>query len=515
VIVVLLVLSILGGGVFPILARVVAQELTPVTTPQAGGTAGGAGQPREALPGNPAIQLVKVAGGLVDPLAVADPLDGTGRLFVVERVGRIRIIDKDGTLLPEPFLDLTKYDLSGVDAHFLDQGMLGLAFHPDYATNGRFYVAYTDYVTNGDLLVVEFHVSDEDPNKAQAPDPWRLGEGGRVLLDIDQPYVTHNGGTLRFGPDGYLYIALGDGGHDDPFDQAQDRSSLLGKLLRIDVGGSPGGKGKGKKDRAGRELLYGIPPDNPFAGGGRLDDPFAPPEPASDRALVVPPSGQPYGPSIRQEIWASGLREPWQFSFDPATGDLYIPDVGSAIWEEINFQPAGSLGGQNYGWSWMEGAHCFKDRAECVQLGTLPVAEYKHGKNGCAVVGIGVYRGGEFPSLDGIYFSADFCSGKVWGLQRDEAGAWIYQELLDTELLVTGSGSDERGSLYVTACNCNTDRRYDPLENPQGTVWRIVAADHVPANAETAPVQSDDGATPAAGESTPAGATMAASPAAG
>jgi glucose/arabinose dehydrogenase len=404
-------------------------------------------------------------------------------------------VDKDGTLLPEPFLDLTRDALgTGVDAHFLDQGMLGLAFHPDYASNGRFYVAYTDFATNGDLIVVEFQVSADDPNKVQSlKRTYRLGEGGRVLLDIDQPYVTHNGGTLQFGPDEYLYIALGDGGGDhDPFDNAQDRFSLLGKLLRIDVDGGLT-EGQGKKPRAQRVLPYGIPPDNPFA------------------SVAVPPSGEPYSPPVRQEIWASGLRSPWQFSFDPATGDLYIPDVGQETWEEINFQPADNPGGQNYGWDWMEGSHCYPvERADCQQLGVLPVAEYKHGEDNCAIVGIGIYRGEEFPSLDGIYFSGDFCSGKIWGLQRDEAGAWMYRQLLDTELVITGAGRDESGNLYITTCNCSINPRYDPFEHPQGKVWRLVTADRIPEGAETAPLQSEAVVPPTSNAATPIIASIAA-----
>jgi glucose/arabinose dehydrogenase len=465
---VLLVLCNAGGGLFATMPSAGAQELTPISSPQASPVA----QPGETLPGNPTIRLVKVTGGLADPIAVAAPHDGTGRLFVVERVGRIRIIDKAGKLLPAPFLDLTPNAAgTGVVSNYIEQGMLGLAFHPDYATNGRFYVAFTDLQTNGDLLVIEFHVSADDPNRAaRSDDPYAWG--GRILLDVDQPYVDHNGGTLRFGPDGYLYVALGDGGgmRGDPLDRAQSRFSLLGKLLRIDVDGGLGDDGT-------RVRPYGIPPDNPFAGCGQLDNPFPPAEPD---CVSVQAGGEPYDSMVRQEIWASGLRNPWQFSFDSKTGDLYIPDVGQATWEEINFQPAGNRGGQNYGWDWMEGTHCFpEDRVECPQVGVLPVAEYKHGQDGCSVVGIGVYRGEEFPSLDGIYFSADWCSGKVWGLKWDEAGTWAYQELLDTELLVTGAGSDEAGNLYLTACRCDVDPRYDPFKNPRGTVWRLIAADRV------------------------------------
>lgn len=407
---------------------------------------------------------------------VASPNDGSGRIFVVERVGRIRIIDADGNLLPEPFLDLTEL----VQNDYLEQGLLGLAFHPDYANNGRFFVHFTDYHTNGDNFIMEFPVSADDPNVADRA-------GGRLLLAVDQPYVNHNGGTIHFGPDGYLYIGIGDGGlGGDPYDTAQNRTLLLGKLLRIDVD-ADGGR------------AYGIPADNPYSEArvvqsNSITDVIGETEGLSLEAAY-------YHPAARPEIWAYGLRNPWQFNFDPATGDLYIADVGQVTWEEINFQPAGSPGGQNYGWDIQEAGHCYPASvAECPrsQLGTLPVAEYKHGTDGCSITGIGVYRGEEFPSLDGIYFNSDWCTGRVWGLTRGDDGAWIYQQLLDTGLLVTGSGVDEAGNLYATACECVFSRQYDPFENPQGTVWRIVAADQVPEGAVTAP--SDDAEAAPAGE---------------
>jgi glucose/arabinose dehydrogenase len=432
----------LAGGILGTSLRVAAQEATPVVelsvTPPA--------QPGGTLPGNPQIQLVKVAGGLADPVNIAAPDDGSGRLFVVERVGRIRIIDRDGNLLPEPFLDLTEL----VQNDYLEQGLLGLAFHPDYANNGRFFVHFTDYHTNGDNFIMEFPVSEDDPNVANR-------EGGRLLLAVDQPYVNHNGGTIHFGPDGYLYIGIGDGGlGGDPYDTAQDRTKLLGKLLRIDVD-ADGGR------------AYGIPADNPYSQArivqsNSITDVIGETEGLSLEAAY-------YHPAARPEIWAYGLRNPWQFNFDPATGDLYIADVGQVTWEEINFQPAGSPGGRNYGWDIQEAGQCYPASVEeCprAQIGALPVAEYKHGQDGCSITGIGVYRGEEFPSLDGIYFNSDWCTGKVWGLARGDDGAWIYQQLLDTGLLVTGSGTDEVGNLYATACECEFSRQYDPFENPQG-----------------------------------------------
>ncbi len=419
---------------------------------------GQAAMPGGALPGVAAIALEPVAEGLADPINVAAPADGSGRLFVVERPGRIRII-QDGALLDEPFFDLT----SEIKSDYLEQGLLGLAFHPDYASNGRFFVYYTDWYTNGDVFLVEYHVSG-DPNVADM-------ESARVLLTQDKPFVNHNGGKLAFGPDGYLYVALGDGGlAGDPYRNAQNLSSLLGKILRIDVNNEDMATPNGRP--------YAIPADNPFSGRVL----------ASEAAEIAAQTGG-YLPAARPEIWAYGLRNPWQFSFDPVRGQMYIADVGQNEWEEINVQPMDS-GGRNYGWPMMEGAHCYPPGSECGGVGELPVAEYAHrtpegDEVGCTVVGIGVYRGQQSPSLDGIYFAGDYCSGKVWGL-AGEGEMWTFAELLDSEMQISGAGSDEAGELYVTTCACEYQRGYDPMENPGGAVWRITAAEEGAAPAEPA-----------------------------
>ncbi len=461
VLAVFLVLAALGALPAAV-ATTLAQEATPL--PGGPGDAGVA-RPGGDLPGDPAIQFVKVAEGLADPVNVAAPDDGTDRLFVVERVGRIRVIDADGALLETPFLDLTQL----VQNDYLEQGLLGLAFHPDYANNGLFYVNFTDYHTNGDTFVMEFQVSADDPDVA-------VRESGRLLLAVDQPYVNHNGGTIHFGPDGYLYIGMGDGGlGGDPYDHAQDLSSLLGKMLRIDVA-------------ATGDRPYGIPADNPYADAAVVQSNGISDVIGETSGLSL--EAGTYRPGARPEIWASGLRTPWQFSWDAASDELFIADVGQVTWEEINVQPAG-VGGQNYGWDVMEASHCYPAReTECprAQLGALPVAEYQHGEAGLSITGLGVYRGDEFPALDGIYFAADWGSGKVWGLARDEAGGWQFEELLDTELYLTGAGADAAGDLYVTVCDCQFSRDYDAFENPQGTVWRLVAADAAPEGAETAPL---------------------------
>ena len=434
-----------------------ATPLADVATP--GGT----------LPGNPSIQLVKVAGGLADPVNLASANDGSSRLFVVERVGMIRVIDKDGNLLPDPFLDISAL----VKTDFLEQGLLGLAFHPEYATNGLFYVYYSDYQTNGDTVLAEFHVSADDPNKA---DP----ASERVLMTQDKPYVNHNGGTVHFGPDGYLYWVMGDGGlAGDPYDNAQRYDVLLGKMLRIDVDARDAG-------------AYGIPADNPFADTGVVLP--------SDQASTKAQDGS-YHPDAKREICNWGLRNPWQFSFDMTTGDMYIADVGQNAWEEINYLPAGQPCGWNFGWDHNEGAHCYPpEAAQCDKLGVLPVANLDHANGDCSITGMGVYRGQESPSLDGIYFNSDFCSGRVYGLAQDSDGTWIYQSLLQTSLSVTGSGQGESGELYLTSCACQFSRTYNPMDNPDGAVWRVVQTDMVPQGAELAPTPV---ASPAVEAATP------------
>jgi glucose/arabinose dehydrogenase/uncharacterized cupredoxin-like copper-binding protein len=458
------VLATLLGGTGALTAS--AQQATPTATaPPIADVA----QPGGSLPGNPQIQLVQVASGLADPINVAAAPDGSGRLFIVERIGRVRILDQNGSLLPDPFLDIQTL----VKTDFLEQGLLGLAFHPDYTSNGLFYVYYADYRTNGDAVLSEYRVSRDNPNVA---DP----ESARILLTVDDPYVNHNGGNVLFGPDGYLYWSMGDGGlAGDPYDNAQRIDNLLGKLLRIDVNTRDAGE-------------YGIPQDNPWANTGKVLP--------SNQANQMAQDGS-YHPDARRELCDWGLRNPWEFSFDTQTGDMYVPDVGQNSWEEVNFFPAGQLCGWNMGWDFNEGAHCYppSDQA-CEKVGALPVAEYDHSRGDCSITGIGIYRGQESTSLDGIYFNSDYCSGTVYGLARDQNGAWQYAELLKTSLQVTGAGQDEAGELYLTACTCRFSRTYDPLENPGGTVWRIVQADMVPEGATTAPTPTPEGSPVASPE---------------
>jgi glucose/arabinose dehydrogenase len=277
--------------------------------------------------------------------------------------------------------------------------LLGLAFPPGFPQQGHFYVNYTRS-PDGATVLSRFLLSPADPDIA-------LATGEEVLLLVAQPAANHNAGQLAFGPDGFLYVALGDGGGaNDQFQNAQNRATPLGNLLRLDVeaGIAP----------------YAVPADNPFVGEA----------------------------GILGEIWAFGLRNPWRFSFDRATGDLFIADVGQNLVEEVNFQPAASPGGENYGWNIMEGTACFLSPG-CEQAGlTLPVAEYRHGAGDCSVTGGFVYRGAEYPTLQGIYFYADFCSGRLWGLRRNGT-AWQNRLLLDTPLQISSFGEDEAGNLYV------------------------------------------------------------------
>jgi glucose/arabinose dehydrogenase len=346
------------------------------------------------------LDLVPIAAKFRSPVFVADPGDGTGRVFVVEQRGVVKIV-RDGVSSKHPFLNMQKL----VEDSGAEQGLLSLAFHPDYARNGTFFVAYTE--PGNALVVASFTVPADQPNRA---DP----ESHRVLLRIAKEYDEHNGGLVSFGPDGYLYISVGDGGRAaEPDGYAQRLDTLLGKLLRIDV------------DHPGDELAYGIPPDNPFAGV----------------------------PGARPEIWAYGLRNPWRFSFDRETGDLFIADVGSGGPEEVDVQLAGSPGGENYGWNVFEGPTCHQPNVgeQCDGTGMVePVWGYEHPapEDGCAIVGGHVYRGADFPELVGAYLTADVCTGRVWAVRQQE-GLWRATVLFQLDSVVSSFAEDSGGELYL------------------------------------------------------------------
>ena len=381
----------------------------PPSAPSGAGTAvGSAPVSPDFDPGGISISLPLSAGGFTNPVLVTNAGDSSARLFVVEQGGRIRII-KNGTVLATPFLDIHKGISTGGE-----RGLLGLAFHPNFRTNHRFYVNFTN--TNGDTAVSEYRVTT-NPDRASTVT-------GRRIITIDQPYSNHNGGNLAFGPDGYLYIGMGDGGSaGDPGNRAQSLNSLLGKILRIDVNGTSGSR------------QYRIPSSNPYVGR-----------------------------TGRDEIWARGLRNPWRWSFDRLNGNLWIGDVGQARYEEIDRSTKGTRGagwGVNYGWRVMEGRHCYNPTSGCNTTGkALPLLEYSH-DYGCSVTGGFVYRGNAYPMLRGGYFFADYCSGRIWTVYAGAQSPAQRTLLLDTNLNISSFGESQSGELYL-------------VDHSGGGVYRVV-----------------------------------------
>jgi glucose/arabinose dehydrogenase len=344
------------------------------------------------------LALAPVTSGLNQPTYVTSAGDGTGRLFAVEQAGRIRVI-ANGHLFEPPLLDIHDRVSTAIN----ERGLFSVAFPPNFRANGYFYIDYTRK-PDGATVVARYRISAEDANQAEPA-------SAANILVIEQPEPNHNGGQLQFGPDGYLYVGMGDGGgvgdQHGPIGNAQTPATLLGKILRLDVHDTSA-------------ATYTLPIDNPFLKR----------------------------PNTRPEIWALGLRNPWRFSFDRVTGDLYIADVGQNLFEEIDFQAAHDHGGENYGWRIMEGTHCYNASA-CDSTGlTPPAAEYDH-PQGCAVTGGYVYRGAAYLWLQGLYFFGDYCTGALWSLERDAAGHWQMVKQLDTDLLISSFGEDEAGELYV------------------------------------------------------------------
>lgn len=348
-------------------------------------------QPAAFVPGNVNLTFARIARDLSKPVFITHSGDENGRLFIVEQTGRIRVIRK-GVLQATPFLDLRSKISNGSE-----RGLLGLAFHPSYRTNGKFYVNYTDKA--GATVIAEYYRS--------ATNASRAGTKSKTILRIPQPYANHNGGMIAFGPDGYLYVGMGDGGSGgDPGNRAQNTNLLLGKMLRLNVNS---------------KRAYNIPPSNPYVGRAGHD-----------------------------LVWSIGLRNPWRFSFDRANGDIWIGDVGENRFEEINHVGVLTRGrGANYGWRQVEGNTCFNPATGCNLSGkTMPVAVYGR-SGGCAVTGGYVYRGATFPDLSGVYLFGDFCSGRIWGL--DAAGPSTQNPVLlaDTALMISSFGEDQGGTLYV------------------------------------------------------------------
>ncbi len=382
------------------------------------------------------------AEGFSSPVAITNA--GDERLFVVERGGLIRIIDGSGAVEGTPFLDL-----SGIITSGGERGLLGLAFHPGYEENGFFFVNYTDL--EGNTVIARYSVSADNANLADEA-------SGYMILNIDQPYQNHNGGDLHFGPDGYLYIGTGDGGSGgDPQNNAQDLSSLLGKMLRIDINdGTP----------------YAIPPDNPYVMEGEA----------------------------AAEIWASGLRNPWRFSFDRQTGDLWIADVGQNAVEEVNVVPAGTGAGSNFGWRCYEGDQEY-NTSGCGSAGDyqFPVYQYLHSEDdGCSVTGGYVYRGTEFPSLEGYYFFSDYCNDVLYSL-HDSSGEWVVEKHGQfSGNNFSAFGEDMNGELYLAGISSGkvfklvNDEQQTGIDLEEASPWIIYpnpAGDHVT-------ITSPDGRTP-------------------
>jgi len=346
------------------------------------------------VPSATAVMHTKFADGLVAPVDLQHAGDGSGRMFVVEQRGTVRVV-RNGQLNAGSFLDITSLVIAGGE-----RGLLGIAFHPGYASNGRFFVNYTR-AEDGATVIAEYRVSTGNPDVADSAST-------QILLTIAQPFANHNAGATRFGPDGYLYIGMGDGGSaNDPGNRAQDSFNLLGKILRIDVDrGNP----------------YAIPATNPFASGA---------------------AGAP-------EIWAVGLRNPWKFAFDRATGDFFIGDVGQDRFEEIDRMNAGTGAGANLGWRMMEGLNCtgLMGPLPCFDPSlSLPIIEYGR-SDGCSVTGGAVYRGTAVAALAGRYVYGDFCTGRIWSARQDQFGVWRPRTIGSTGIAISAFGEDEAGELY-------------------------------------------------------------------
>lgn len=396
---------VLGLALVPVLGGqlVLARDPDSVATLTRGAAVEGvAVRPTALVSGNIHLTFSRIAKNLSQPLYITHSGDSNGRLFVVEQTGKIKVIRK-GVMQSTPFLNLSSKISTGSE-----RGLLGLAFHPDYKTNGKFYVDYTD--KTGATVIAQYIRSSSNASIANPT--------GKLVLRIPQPYANHNGGMLAFGPDRYLYVGMGDGGSGgDPGNRAQNRNLLLGKILRINID---------------TKKAYTIPPTNPYVGRAGND-----------------------------LVWAYGVRNPWRFSFDRLTNDLWIGDVGQERYEEIDRSKAPDAGkGVNYGWRQLEGNHCYNPSTGCNSTGkTKPLAVYGHSV-GCAVTGGYVYRGTTYPDLAGVYIFGDYCSGRIWGV--DAAGANAQEPLLlnDTPFLISSFGEDQAGNVYV-------------INQALGQIWRL------------------------------------------
>jgi glucose/arabinose dehydrogenase len=450
----------------------VAQQVpkTPAEVARPGGTISGAQK----------LALVKVADGFNDPTGVTVANDGSGRIFVVERVGRVRIVSKDGKLEPEPFLDLTNINPLGseVQTGFVEQGLWSIAFHPRFRENGFVYVHFSSLPFNGASIVARFTVDRGSPNQISTE---QASKTVKVLMNIPQPYYNHYGGMIAFGPDNMLYIGKGDGGWEgDPLDAGQSMNTHLGKMLRINVD-TPD------------DVPYSVPQDNPFAKADRpqMMSLFGVTEQGFSQIKV----------GAKPEIWAYGLRNPYMFHFDKRSGDLFIADVGQNHWEEINYQPASSKGGENYGWKHNQASKCHPHKGPgetCPIVGVLPIAEYPHEEPypgaekvktgwGCSAQGLGVAN---YAGMEKTYLVGDWCSGRLFGIGWDKgANKWQMQEFMQTALQFTAGNIEDDGTILAVNCYCFYTDDKGPTQNPAGALWRILPADKVPSGAEVAKAQ--------------------------
>ena len=451
--------------------------VAPVVAQEVPKTAADVARPGGKIPGDPKIALAKVADGFNDPVGVSSAFDGSGRIFVVERVGKIKIV-KGGKVNAKPFLDLTKNTPLGseVQTGFVEQGLWAVAFHPQFKTNGHFFVSYSSLPFNGAHIIARYTVDPKSPDEVTVE---QANKSAKVIMNIPQPYYNHYGGGIQFGPDGFLYIGKGDAGWEgDPLDAGQRMDVYWGKLLRIDV-------------NTPDDVAYKVPPSNPFATASQ------------DRMMALFGITEEGFSKIRMgskpEIWAYGLRNPYSFHFDKATGDLFISDVGQNHLEEIDWQSGKSKGGENYGWRHNQGSKCHPMTGAndvCPIVGVLPAAEYPHQEPypgaakltagwGCSVQGLGVAN---YAGMKGAYLTGDWCSGRVFATGWD-GKKWQLQELAQTELQFTSGNNDEDGTVLAVNCNCFYLDDKGPTANPPGALWRVVPADKVPAGAELAKVK--------------------------
>ncbi|MGJ3237499.1 MAG: PQQ-dependent sugar dehydrogenase [Anaerolineae bacterium] len=375
----LIVLLVFVGGVF-------AQDETEPTP-----------EPVIVRDGIPAVETLRfepVITNLVRPLYVTHAGDGSGRLFVVEQRGRINVWDGESLSI---FLDISNLvSQEALGTGYTERGLLGLAFHPDYAENGTFFVNYTD--RSGGTVIARYQVS-ADPNLADT-------STAEIIFTVEQPFANHNGGHMAFDAEGYLYVSLGDGGSaGDPFNAGQDPTDLLGTIMRLDVDAETG---------------YAIPEDNPFVGTNAGAD----------------------------EVWSYGWRNPWRFSFDRLTGDMFIGDVGQAQWEEVNFEPVDSEGGLNYGWKFFEATRVYEGGGDPSAV-VMPFAEYDHAGGSCSVTAGYNYRGEILPDWESVFFYGDYCSGRIWTAYRTAEDVWVTDLLTDTNFTISSFGEDEAGELYI------------------------------------------------------------------